>query len=184
MKAGSVHWPSVVDRVADGDGVAFLEMSRLITRLLTGLRAFDFRDDWDDVIQEVVFATVQAARMGKLDDRDAVLGYIRSSVRNKFIDRLRRRRREAPDADPIMDVDRRAEWPPRVHSELMREEVWTFVDALPDKQQRVVLQIYVEGRTYEEAARETGIPLGSLKRFLRQALETLRQELLPEETAS
>ena len=37
--------------------------------------------------------------------------------------------------------------------------------------------MYIEGRTYEEAAEATGIPLGSLKRYLRLGLGQLRLEL-------
>jgi hypothetical protein len=37
--------------------------------------------------------------------------------------------------------------------------------------------VYVEGNTYSEAAAATGIPLGSLKRHLREGLATLRTGL-------
>jgi hypothetical protein len=37
--------------------------------------------------------------------------------------------------------------------------------------------VYVAGHTYSEAAAATGIPLGSLKRYLRDGLNTLRAEL-------
>ena len=40
-----------------------------------------------------------------------------------------------------------------------------------------MIAVYVEGRTYEEAAQATGIPLGSFKRYLRDGLAQLREEL-------
>jgi DNA-directed RNA polymerase specialized sigma24 family protein len=40
-----------------------------------------------------------------------------------------------------------------------------------------VTAVYVGGMTYEEAARATGIPLGTLKRYLRDGLAQLREEL-------
>ena len=37
--------------------------------------------------------------------------------------------------------------------------------------------VYRQGKTYEEMAEESGIPLGTLKRRLRQALGALRERL-------
>ena len=48
---------------------------------------------------------------------------------------------------------------------------------LPEKQRLAVLSVYLERRTYDEAARHTEIPLGSLKRYLRDGLATLQAEL-------
>jgi len=157
--------------------MAFLELSRLFTGYLSRWRAFDFRDDWDDVIQDVILATVQASRNGRLDHPQAVSGYIRSATRNKFVDRIRARQRIALDQDAEEAADR-VHWPPNESvSRNERIELWDVVSRLPEKQQEVVVQIYVQGRTYEEASQASGIPLGSLKRYLRQALETLHGQM-------
>jgi DNA-directed RNA polymerase specialized sigma24 family protein len=39
------------------------------------------------------------------------------------------------------------------------------------------MAVYIRGLTYEEAARATGIPLGTLKHYLRDGLAQLRDEL-------
>ena len=53
----------------------------------------------------------------------------------------------------------------------------TAVQDLPDDQQRVLHGIYQQGKTYQQVADETGLPLGTMKRRLRDALATLRQRL-------
>jgi hypothetical protein len=51
------------------------------------------------------------------------------------------------------------------------------VRELPEKHQTALMLVYVEGCTYDEAAEKSGIPLGSLKRYLREGLEALRRAL-------
>ena len=53
----------------------------------------------------------------------------------------------------------------------------TAAPALTEKQQKALVAVYVEGKTYNEAARDTGIPLGSLKRYLRDGLAALHAQL-------
>ena len=45
----------------------------------------------------------------------------------------------------------------------------------PEEQQRVLHGIYAEGKTYQQVADDTGLPLGTMKRRLRDALATLRR---------
>ena len=87
-------WPEVMDRLVRGDGAAFLEVSRLITGFLVQWRAYDFRDEWDDLIQEVVLAAIEATRARRLRKPGAIVGYLRTATRYKFVDCLRRRRGE------------------------------------------------------------------------------------------
>lgn len=175
-----MDWPAVIDRLVKSDRAAFLEVSRLISGFLSSWRAFDFRDDWEDVIQEVVISVVQAVRNQNLNQPQAVVGFIRGATRNKFVDRIRRRQREAPDIDPVLVQDEQAHWPPMGENDSRHQEIWDAVRNLPDQQQQVVVRVYAEGRTYDEASEVTGIPLGSLKRHLRLALEALRLEILAE----
>ena len=82
-------WPALVARLAAGDRAAFLELNRLVTSVLVRLRAYDFREEWDDLRQEVVLAVVANARAGRLRDPQAFVGYVRIVTRNKFVDRLK-----------------------------------------------------------------------------------------------
>ena len=67
-------------------------------------------------------------------------------------------------------------WPPEDEGE-GSFEVRDAILKLPEKQRLAVLSVYLEGRTYDEAAQHTAIPLGSLKRYLRAGLATLHTQL-------
>jgi RNA polymerase sigma-70 factor (ECF subfamily) len=167
-------WPAVVARLAAGDRAAFLKLNRLVTSVLVQLRAYDFREEWDDLRQEVVLAVVANAKAGKLRDPEAFVGYVRIITRNKFVDRLKQHLRlKEGEALPWDDEAARIAAPP-VPDAREAVELWAAVGSLPDDEQRILHGLYRQGRTYEEVAHDTGIPLGTLKRRLRSALDTLR----------
>ena len=93
MPASPEDWVAVLDRLLRGDRLAFLKVNRLVTGYLQQLRAWDFRDEWDDLRQEVLLSIVANARAGRLRDAQAFLAYVRTITRNKFVDRLKRRLR-------------------------------------------------------------------------------------------
>ena len=58
MSGGAEDWGETLERLLAGDRVAFLKVSRLVARFLARWRAYDFREEWPDLIQEVVLAVV------------------------------------------------------------------------------------------------------------------------------
>ena len=179
--SGGSEWLDVVSRIRQGDRVAFVSLARFVTGHLSSWRAFDFRDDWDDMVQEVILAVVEAHRTGRLENDGAVAGFVRQTARFKFVDRLRALERQAPDHDAgelIEGGD--SPWPPSGGSGLSAEAQVALREALEqltEKQRVTVIEVYLRGRTYEEAAEQTRIPLGSLKRHLREALAALKEAL-------
>ena len=170
-------WPAVVARLAAGDRAAFLQLNRLVTSVLVQLRAYDFREEWDDLRQEVVLAVVANAQAGKLRDPQAFVGYVRIITRNKFVDRLKQHLRlKEGEALPWDEEAARIAAPP-VPDASEATELWAAVGSLPEDEQRILHGLYRQGRTYEEVAHDTSIPLGTLKRRLRSALDTLRERL-------
>jgi RNA polymerase sigma-70 factor (ECF subfamily) len=172
----SDDWARILDLLLAGDRLAFLKLNRLITGCLTQLRAYDHRDEWDDLRQEVLIAVVQSARAGRLRDAQRFVAYVRIITRNKFFDRLgtASRRKE----------EKTVEWNEAIASQVEQAtdgrlgEVWFAVGRLSDQEQLVLQGIYREGKTYQQVANDSGIPLGTVKRRLRDGLEKLRAELL------
>ena len=124
-------------------------------------------------------AVVANARAGRLREPEAFAGYVRIVTRNKFIDRLKRQiRHREKDVLPWDDETARAAAPPGPDAE--GAELWTVVAALPPEERAVVEGVYRDGRTYEEASDALGVPLGTLKRRLTQALAALRTRLAAE----
>jgi DNA-directed RNA polymerase specialized sigma24 family protein len=89
MSEPPTDWMHVVERLAEGDRRAYAQLGRFVTSYLAKLRAYDFRDEWDDLRQEVVVAIVANVRAGRLRDSKALAAYVRVITRNKFIDRLK-----------------------------------------------------------------------------------------------
>ena len=180
MAGSHEDWLDVQERLLAGDRLAFLKLSRLVTGVLTQLRAYDFEQEWDDLRQEVAMAVIASARKGRLRDPQAFVGYVRIITRNKFVDRLKKRmkRREHEvlpwDEETARAIDQRAALaaPPDDGAEL-----WGEVERLPEEERALVLGVYRHGKTYQEMSDESGIPLGTLKRRLRQALSLLRGRL-------
>ena len=55
--------------------------------------------------------------------------------------------------------------------------VWRALAELPEAERALVEGVYREGRSYQEMADATSIPLGTLKRRLRESLARLRRRL-------
>ena len=172
-------WAEISERLLAGDPIALLKVSRLITGFLVQLRAYDFREEWPDLTQDVLVALLAALREKKVQKPEAMVGYIRSITRNKFVNRLNAHLRRREDDD--LDWPRASpEWvrnpdpaPPQETLATVRQ----LLGKLPENHRKAVIGVYGEGRTYDQVAEETGIPLGSLKRYLREGLATLRREL-------
>ncbi len=169
-------WIAMLDALLAGDRLAFAKINRLVSGFLVQLRAYDVRDEWEDLRQEVVMSLVANARAGRLRDPDAFLGYVRIITRNKLVDRLQgaRRRHEratvAWDDEAVRTLDAMSD--PALAA---AREVWTAVRDLPEEQQDVLDGVYRQGKTYQAVSAETGIPLGTMKRRLRDALVALRR---------
>lgn len=177
MERAPRDWIAIVDRLLAGDRLAFLELNRLITSFLARLRAYEFREEWEDLRQEVVLSVVANARAGRLRDPQALVGYVRIITRNKVVDRLKARLRHHEKETVPWDDEAARGLLESAGSDGAADEMrdlWDAVRTLPLEQQQVVDGVYRQGKTYETVAEETGIPLGTMKRRLRDALMVLR----------
>jgi RNA polymerase sigma-70 factor (ECF subfamily) len=171
-------WADVAQRLLAGDRVALLKVSRLIGSLLVRWRAYDFRDEWPDLVQEVLLAVVTGLRKGSVSNPHALVGYVASVARHKLIDRLRQLGPRSGDEEIVWPKAAATPDGDAVHPPIEAVvEVRLLLEKLSEKQRNAVVGVYGHGKTYEAVARETGIPLGSLKRHLREALAILRREL-------
>ncbi|MGH7893739.1 MAG: sigma factor-like helix-turn-helix DNA-binding protein [Candidatus Binatia bacterium] len=121
------------------------------------------------------------AKAGRLRDPQAFVGYVRVLTRNKFVDRLKTKLRHHERETLAWDEETAraaAEPPPDVRT----AELWTAARDLPSDAQRVLEGVYRQGKTYEQVSRDTGIPLGTMKRRLRDALTALRRRFTEEPT--
>jgi len=170
---------AAVSRMARGDRDALADVYDRHARLLYSLALRIVRQaaDAEDVLQEV-FAQVwrHAARYDV--GRGTVIGWLVTLTRSRALDRLRRGRvrpqaaadealaREVPDSSPGVDL--------ALVSEERAAAVRSALEALPENQ-RVPLELaYYEGLSQSEIAAKLGVPLGTIKTRMRQALVRLR----------
>ncbi len=173
-------WYAVLEALQEGDSLALAKLTRLVNSFLARWNAYDFRSDWDDLLQEVIIASAVALREGRIRDRRAVVGYLRSTARFKFVDRLRVHMRIKEDQTlPWEDVVGSDELSTAntMAPEGLSQDVRGALERLSENRRVAVLAVYLEGKTYSAVAEETGIPLGSLKRYLREGIAQLREEL-------
>jgi RNA polymerase sigma-70 factor (ECF subfamily) len=176
MSAAPENWPQVVRDVQAGDRAALVKLTRLISGFLMRYRAYDVRDQWDDLIQEVLAALLRNLQSEALREPRALVNYVGVITRNKLFDLLERRRRPgAPDllGEPETAVAR-ADAPPPAPPPDVYVDLGRALDRLPEKLRAVVDAIYLKGFSYEEAASRLGVPLGTLKRLQNQGLRELR----------
>lgn len=174
-KSGSYEdWGAVMQMLVHGapdhKQVAFLKLNRLISSFLVSLQAWDYRDQWEDLQQTVLMKLVKSFCQGQLREAQAFVVYVRTITRNEFYDFLKAR--GVRSGEEVSEIEE--------EESIDKETVLVVRSAfshLPEEQRRAIQAVYMDGRTYEEAAEATGIPLGSLKRYLRLGLGQLRIQL-------
>ena len=174
---GTEDWLAILEALMAGDRVAFAKWNRLVTGFLLQFRAYDFEDEWDDLRQEVLSAVIQNQRAGRLRDPQALVGYARIITRNKFTDRLKRRLRCGEKEHLPWEDEISRSLPAAPSDPTERPDLNRALALLEDGDRSLIERVYLVGETYEEASRATGVPLGTLKRRLRQGLNTLREAL-------
>ena len=171
-------------RLRQGDPAALSELHAAYGRTVLGflVRALGDRASAEDVFQQVFLEAWQ--RGPAYDpDRAAPLTWLMSIARSRAIDDLRRRVPEPRDpagtlalldaeADPVSTLDALA-------------EQWRFthlLGLLPDEEADVLRRRFYSGLSQREIAAATGIPLGTVKMRMVQALRRLRELIEAEES--
>jgi RNA polymerase sigma-70 factor (ECF subfamily) len=134
----------------------------------------------EDVVQEA-FVSVWRRAGTFQPDRGSGRGWLLALVRNRAIDRLRRSRSQPleRELDPALEYpDQRGPEPfTAAYDALRAEQVRRALQALPSEQRQSLELAYFAGRTQQEVADETGVPLGTVKSRIRLALVRLKQLL-------
>ena len=170
--------------VARGSGDAVAELYDRYGGTVYGLalRVLGQPDLAEEVVQDV-FAQVwrEAARYDT--SRSTVAGWIVMLTRTRSIDRLRARKArpdltasvDTSEAVPLASSDRTPET-----TTIVAEDTRLVRGALanlPEQFRALVELAYYEGLTHSEIAARTGIPLGTVKTRLRNAMGSLRSAL-------
>jgi len=146
-------------------------------RALASRVLFD-RCEAEDIVQDV-FLTLWRRPEQYDPERGTGRAWLLTSVRNRSLDHLRRRRCGRRRED-VADLAERLADPhatdgfEELEAEARNARLWQFVDALPPTQADLIRRAYVSGQTHQEIASQTGLPLGTVKSRIRLGLDKLR----------
>lgn len=167
-----------IGRVATGDRTAFGNVYRMTSAKLHGivLRILGDRAEAEDVLQDV-YLTVWR-RAGDYDPTIASpVTWLVAIARNRAIDRLRALRvvRSSVEIEAILDIEDGGPSPQeRVAREQERRRLDECLDVLPEVSRLAIRAAFFGGLTYEEAAIAAGVPVGTMKSWIRRGLISLR----------
>lgn len=165
------------------DRAAFVELYRATSANLNGvaLRILKNRQWAEEVLQDAYVKVWQHA--GDYEaSRGAAMTWMINIVRNGALDVVRRADYRA-QLDPEPVDEERADHAPRpedaalVSDELAR--LRRCLARLSDEQRSTVLLVHHEGYTPVEVAQERGLPLGTVKSWVRRGLLALRECMRP-----
>lgn len=170
------HLSSLLTAVAQQDRQAFDALYRLTSAKLFGIcaRMLSQRSDAEDALQE---AYVTVWRKADLFDAKIAspITWLAMIARNKCIDRLRtggveRNQASLELADSLLahePVD-----PLEVDSD--RRRLDQCLSRLEDNHQGLIRTAFLDGCTYDELANRKGVPLGTMKSWIRRGLLRLK----------
>lgn len=164
--------------VARGDPQAFERVYRATSAKLFGIciGILPSRSDAEEVLQEV-FTTIW--RKAALYDaaKASPITWLAMMARNRAIDRLRSNASERAAAPIELAEDIRDDAPAAVELAEAGDEkrrLESCMGQLEPQRRTLIRTAFFEGTTYEELAKRSGSPLGSVKSWIRRGLAQLR----------
>lgn len=167
---------TLLSRTSLGDRAAFEELYQRTCAKLFGvcLRILKDRQDAEEVVQEsYVKIWHNAGRY--VQARAKPISWLVAIARNQAIDRLRTRKPQAAGLDDAAEVA--ADTPSPEAQTVASDDNRRLRDCLARLDQQhaaAVRSAYFEGKTYEELARRSNVPLGTMKSWIRRSLLKLR----------
>jgi RNA polymerase sigma-70 factor (ECF subfamily) len=163
---------------ARGDRKALRDVFDRTSAKLMGicLRILKDREEAEDVLQEVYVSIW--SRAGTFDPGKAsAITWLATIARNRAIDRLRSRRSRAGSApvEEIMELaDDRPDGFAVVAAKDEGERIHHCLSTLETKLQEMIRVAFFDGLSYSDLAARAGVPLGTMKSWIRRGLQRLR----------
>ncbi len=165
-------------RLGEGDKTALEEIYRATRVKLFGicLRILGDRKEAEDALQDVYVNLWQ--RADRYDPaRASPIAWLAAFARNRAIDRLRMGRVRSgavgiEEAAPLADEAPLAE---ALLIDLERNaQIHTCLGSLDERTQMHIRAAFFDGMTYAQLAEQAGVPLGTMKSWIRRGLQRLR----------
>ena len=162
-----------------GDRRAFALVYQRTSAKLFGvcLRILGSRNEAEDALQEA-YVNVWRKAAGYDPAKSSPISWLAALARNKAIDRLRARgtRAHSPiDEEAMALVDPAPSATDRIEAGEDARRLGGCIDELEDKQRGAIRAAFFDGATYSELATRGGVPLGTMKSWVRRGLMRLKE---------
>ena len=164
---------------AAGDRAALRHIFDRTSNKLMGicLRILNDRDEAEDVLQEV-YVSVWTRAASFDAERASPIAWLASIARNRAIDRLRARRSRAETASVEEALELADERPDGFASAVEREDgerIHHCLSTLETRSQELIRVAFFEGLSHSDLAARAGLPLGTVKSWIRRGLQRLKK---------
>ena len=165
-------------RVASGSESALAEVYDHTAAKLFGicLRILGNRSDAEDALQEVYINVWSKA--GSFDpERASPITWLAALARNRAIDKLRSvgTRTYEPVEDALQVADTRPRADASIESSQESARLSACIDQLEGRQSEAIRTAFLQGVTYAQLATRKGVPLATMKSWVRRGLLNLRE---------
>lgn len=170
---------AALNRVARGDRAALRLVYEMTSAKLFGvcLRILNDRSEAEDVLQDV-YLTVWRKAASFDEARASPITWLVAIARNRAIDR-KRSGAVARLSEPIEAAGAVADSAPTPAETLETaqeyERLKSCLDEIEERQSAAIKAAFMGGFTYEELAELTGVPLGTMKSWIRRGLAKLKE---------
>lgn len=167
----------LIGRIALSDRKAFVALYNQTSPKLFAicLRILKDRAEAEEVLQEVYVKVWQRAKAFATGS-GTPLGWLAAIARNQSIDAVRARKPVADDLDSAYDLADSGLDPEK--QAMMTDDgrrIDTCMEELEADRAVAVKRAYVEGLSYQELADQFGVPLNTMRTWLRRSLLKLRE---------
>lgn len=174
-KQDSVELDLLLQATGQSDRQAFEQLYRLTRAKLFGIckRMLMQRSDAEDTLQEV-YMTVWAKAAQFDAERGRAMTWLTMVARSKCLDRLRLggvdRHMDPIDPDQLSRPDE----PDPVELARDQQRIDECLSNLHNQHRTVIKTAFFDGCTYHDLAVRTGVPLGTMKSWIRRGLMSLK----------
>jgi len=166
----------LLGEVATGDRGAFATLYERTSAKLYGicLRLLGSEAEAQEVLQDVYLTVWQKADRFDAAKASAIT-WLAVLARNRAIDRLRRRPARTDDLDSAADVEDESPSAFELVGQAQDAARLTHcLDEIEDRARAMIRAAFLDGATYPELASREGVPLGTMKSWIRRGLQRLR----------
>jgi RNA polymerase sigma-70 factor (ECF subfamily) len=173
---------ALLRRIAAGEECALAELYDLTVARLFSLATLIVRNtqDGEEVVCDVFVQVWRSARQYD-PQRGSAFGWLLTICRSRAVDRCRRNRAALADSDgpPAGTAAEGYEPGPDDVLQLFERDsaVFRTLAKLSPLRRHLVALAFFQGLTHEEIAKETRLPMGTVKSHIRRALAVMRLEL-------